>query len=63
MAKIALLCSSVFGNEAYESLLSFMRTEKNDTLDEVMTDFMGIACAPSRPLLRLGTKSNRCFVF
>ena len=42
MAKVALLCSSVFGNEAYESLLSFMRTEKNDTLDEVMTDFMGI---------------------
>ena len=43
MAKIALLYSSVFGNEAYESLLSFMRTEKNDTLDEVTNDFMEIS--------------------
>jgi hypothetical protein len=42
MAKIALLYSSVFGNDAYESLLSFMRTEKNDTLDEVTNDFMEI---------------------
>ena len=43
MAKVALLYSSVFGNDAYESLLSFMRTEKNDTLDEVVNDFMEIS--------------------
>lgn len=43
MAKIALLHSSVFGNEAYESLLSFMRTEKNDTLDEVTNDFVELS--------------------
>lgn len=43
MAKVALLYSSVFGNEAYESLLSFMRTEKNDTLDEVTDDFVEIS--------------------
>ncbi|KAK1037031.1 hypothetical protein LTS16_013164 [Friedmanniomyces endolithicus] len=42
MAKVALLYSSVFGNDAYESLLSFMRTETNDTLDEVVSDFMEI---------------------
>jgi hypothetical protein len=42
MARMALLYSSVFGNEAYESLLSFMRTEKNDILDEVTSDFMEI---------------------
>lgn len=42
MAKIALLHSSVFGQDAYESLLAFMRTEKNDTLDEVTSDFMEI---------------------
>ena len=42
MAKIALLYSSVFGNDAYESLLSFMRSEKNDTLDEVTSDLMEI---------------------
>ncbi|KAK5125182.1 hypothetical protein LTR85_000858 [Meristemomyces frigidus] len=40
MAKIALLYSSMFGNEAYEALLTFMRTEKNDTLDEVREDFV-----------------------
>lgn len=43
MAKIALLYSSVFGNEAYESLLSFMKTEKNDFLDELTDDFMEIS--------------------
>ena len=43
MAKIALLYSSVFGNDAYEALLSFMRTERNDTLDEVTSDFMEIS--------------------
>ncbi|PIB00567.1 Ankyrin repeat domain-containing protein 17 [Cercospora beticola] len=43
MAKLALMYSSVFGNEAYESLLSFMRSEKNDTLEEVTHDFMEIS--------------------
>ena len=52
MAKIALLYSSVFGNEAYESLLSFMRTEKNDTLDEVTSDFMEI-CSKLVPPIEL----------
>ena len=43
MAKIALLYSNIFGNEAYESLLSSMRTEPNDILDEVTNDFMEIS--------------------
>ncbi|GIZ38925.1 hypothetical protein CKM354_000232400 [Cercospora kikuchii] len=43
MAKIALMYSSVFGHDAYESLLSFMRTEKNDTLEEVTNDFVEIS--------------------
>jgi hypothetical protein len=43
MARMALLYNSVFGNEAYESLLTFMRTEKNDTLEEVTNDFMEIS--------------------
>jgi hypothetical protein len=50
MAKIALLYSSVFGNDAYESLLSFMRTEKNDTLDEVTADFMEICTKLTPPV-------------
>ncbi|EME79345.1 uncharacterized protein MYCFIDRAFT_142548, partial [Pseudocercospora fijiensis CIRAD86] len=43
MAKIALLYSSVFGHEAYESLLSFMKTEKNDVLEETTEDFIEIS--------------------
>lgn len=43
MAKVALLYSAIFGHEAYESLLSFMRTEKNDVLDEVTSDFVEIS--------------------
>jgi len=43
MARLALLYSSVFGHDAYESLLSFMRSENNDTLDEVTNDFMEIS--------------------
>jgi hypothetical protein len=42
MANIALYYSSIFGNEAYDSLLYFMKTEKNDTLDEITEDFMEI---------------------
>lgn len=42
MAKIALMYSSVFGNDAYESLLSFMKFEKNDVLEEVTNDFVEI---------------------
>lgn len=52
MAKLALLYSSVFGNDAYESLLSFMSTEKNDTLDEVTNDFMEI-CRRLEPPIEL----------
>lgn len=40
---MALLYSSIFGSEAYEALLQFMRTEKNDTLDEIVTDFVEIS--------------------
>lgn len=40
MAKVALLYSSIFGDKAYEALLEFMRTENNDTLDEVRDDFV-----------------------
>ncbi|KAK5115752.1 hypothetical protein LTR62_000841 [Meristemomyces frigidus] len=40
MAKVALLYNSVFGNDAYEDLLEFMRAEKNTTLDEVRDDFV-----------------------
>jgi hypothetical protein len=43
MAKLALAYSSVFGNEAYESLLEFMKAEKNDALDEVTHDFIEIS--------------------
>ncbi|KAK5707221.1 hypothetical protein LTR17_020910 [Elasticomyces elasticus] len=50
MAKVALLYSSVFGSDAYESLLSFMRTEKNDTLDEVTNDFMEISGKLAPPI-------------
>lgn len=50
MAKIALLYSSVFGNDAYESLLSFMSTEKNDTLDEVTNEFMEICGRLAPPI-------------
>lgn len=50
MAKIALLYSSVFGIEAYESLLSFMRAEKNDALDEVTHDFMEICSKLTPPI-------------
>jgi hypothetical protein len=50
MAKIALLTSSVFGHEAYESLLEFMRAEKNDTLDEVTNDFMEISNKLAPPI-------------
>lgn len=42
MAKIALLYSSVFGEDAYQSLLAFMHTERNDTLEEVTNEFMDI---------------------
>jgi hypothetical protein len=52
MAKIALLYSSVFGNEAYESLLSFMKSEKNDVLDEVTNDFLEI-CKNLAPPIEL----------
>lgn len=40
MAKIALGMSSIFGNEAFEALLQFMKAERNDALDEVTNDFM-----------------------
>lgn len=43
MAKLALAYSSVFGNEAYESLLEFLKSEKNDALDEVTNDFIEIS--------------------
>lgn len=52
MAKIALLYSSVFGNEAYESLLQFMSTEKNDPLDELTDDFVEI-CNRFNPRIEL----------
>lgn len=42
MAKLALMINSSFGSDAYESLISFMRAEKNDALDEVTNDFMEI---------------------
>lgn len=50
MAKIALLYSNIFGNEAYQSLLSFMKTEKNDVLDEVTEDFMEISHKLAPPI-------------
>ena len=40
MARVATMYSSVFGNDAYEELLTFMRAEKNDVLDEVREDFV-----------------------
>ncbi|KAK4573996.1 hypothetical protein LTR86_001757 [Recurvomyces mirabilis] len=40
MARIALMYSSVFGSDAYEALLTFMKAEKNDVLDEVREDFV-----------------------
>ncbi|KAF2148555.1 hypothetical protein K461DRAFT_232934, partial [Myriangium duriaei CBS 260.36] len=42
MAKLGLLYTSVFGQEGYEALLSFMKNERNDTLDEVTSDFVAI---------------------
>lgn len=50
MARIALMYSSVFGSDAYESLLSFMRTEKNDILDEVTSDFVEIYSKMNPPI-------------
>ncbi|QIW94960.1 hypothetical protein AMS68_000478 [Peltaster fructicola] len=50
MAKIALMYSSVFGNEAYESLLQFMKAEKNDTLEEVVADFVEISAKANPPI-------------
>ena len=52
MAKIALLYSSVFGDEAYESLLSFMKSDRNDPLDEVRGDFEEI-CGKLVPPIEL----------
>lgn len=43
MAKMALSYTHVFGEEAYESLLHFMKAERNDALDEVTSDFMEIS--------------------
>ncbi|KAK3669911.1 hypothetical protein LTR78_010222 [Recurvomyces mirabilis] len=40
MARIALMYSSVFGSDAYEALLTFMKAEKNDVLEEVREDFV-----------------------
>ena len=50
LANLALLTSSVFGADAYEALLEFMRTEKNDTLDEVTNDFMEISNKLAPPI-------------
>lgn len=50
MAKIALLYNAAFGTDAYESLLSLMRTEKNDALDEIKHDFMEITKMYNPPI-------------
>lgn len=50
MAKIALMYSSIFGNEAYEALITLMRSEKNDALDEVTSDFMEICNKLTPPM-------------
>lgn len=50
MAKIALGISSMFGNEAFEALLHFMKSERNDALDEVTNDFMDISTKLAPPI-------------
>lgn len=40
MVKLALLYTEVFGKDAFDSLLAFMRAEKNDTLEELREDFV-----------------------
>lgn len=52
MARIALLYSSAFGNEAYEALLHFMRSENNDILQEVTNDFVEL-CGKLSPSIEL----------
>lgn len=50
MARVALQYSAIFGNDAYESLLSFMSTQKNDNLDDVTEDFMEISNKLNPPI-------------
>ena len=50
MAKIAIYTNQVLGHEAYESLLQFMKAERNDALDEVTNDFMEISGKLAPPI-------------
>ena len=39
---VLMLSSAAFGDEAHESLLELMKSERNDVLEEISNDFMEI---------------------